>query len=51
MSDAHKAVCRRVISPYGSGNAGEMIAEKTVETVCEGSIDLKKKFYDIKVEV
>ena len=34
-------------SPYGSGNAAERIAEKTVETVRSGNIDLKKKFYDL----
>lgn len=47
MSDAHQAVCKQVISPYGSGNAGELIAKKSVETVCGAKIDLKKKFYDI----
>lgn len=48
MSDAHRAVCRRVASPYGSGNAGKLIAQKSVETVCGEAIDLKKKFYDLK---
>ena len=47
MSDAHKEVCRGVVSPYGSGNAGILIAEKSVEIVTGTEIDLKKKFYDI----
>lgn len=48
MSDAHKSVCKCVISPYGSGNAGILIAQKSVETVANIKINLKKKFYDIK---
>lgn len=48
MSKEHKEICKRVISPYGSGNAGKQIAEKAVETIMNGNIDLKKKFYDIK---
>ena len=47
MTDAHKAICAKVISPYGDGHAAEQIAHKAVETVMEGSIDLKKTFYDI----
>lgn len=48
MSDAHRAVCRGVVSPYGDGHAAGRIAQKAVETVLDGSIDLKKKFYDLK---
>lgn len=40
--------CSKVISPYGDGNAAVKIAKKIVETVCYGTIDLKKKFYDNK---
>lgn len=47
MSDAHKAICRSVVSPYGDGHAAERIAQKTIETVMNGGIELKKKFYDI----
>jgi GDP/UDP-N,N'-diacetylbacillosamine 2-epimerase (hydrolysing) len=47
MGDKHRAICKTVISPYGSGNAGEKIARKTVDMVLNGKIDLKKKFYDI----
>lgn len=49
MTDEHKEVCRRVISPYGDGHAAEQIAYKSVEVVMSGGIDLKKKFYDLKV--
>lgn len=45
MSREHKEICRNVISPYGSGNAGRQIADKTIQTVMDGKIDLKKKFY------
>ncbi len=48
MSEAHRAVCRAAVSPYGNGNAGEQIAEKIAETVLAGKIDLKKKFYDLR---
>ena len=48
MSEEHREICKTVISPYGSGNAGKQIAEKTVEIVMLGNIDLKKKFYDME---
>ncbi|ADL33177.1 UDP-N-acetylglucosamine 2-epimerase [Butyrivibrio proteoclasticus B316] len=47
MSEEHKAICKDVISPYGDGHAAERIAEKIVEVIKEGRIDLKKKFYDL----
>lgn len=47
MSEEHRQVCKAVISPYGSGNAGVQIAKKVVETVISGDIDLKKKFYEL----
>ncbi len=50
MSDTHKAVCRKVVSPYGDGHAAQRIATKAVEVVNAGNIDLKKVFYDIGVE-
>lgn len=46
ISNEHKEVCKKVISPYGAGNAGIQIAKKSIETVLNGNIDLKKKFYD-----
>lgn len=47
ISDEHKAMCKTVISPYGSGNSAKRIADKAIETVMSGNIDLKKSFYDI----
>ena len=48
LSGSHREVCKTVISPYGSGDAAKKIAEKTVEVVMSGNIDLKKKFFDIR---
>lgn len=47
MSREQKEICRRVLSPYGDGHAAERIAQKTIEVVTNGRIDLKKKFYDL----
>lgn len=48
MSDEHRDVCRKVVSPYGDGHAAEKIADKVIEIVLDRRIDLKKKFYDLK---
>ena len=48
LSPEHRKKCETVVSPYGSGNAGERIARKAAETVLAGNIDLKKKFYDLE---
>ena len=40
--------CRHICPPYGDGRAAEKIAEKIVETLKNGKIDLKKKFYDLQ---
>lgn len=45
LSDEHKAICHKIISPYGNGHAAQNIAQKTVEVVINNKIDLKKKFY------
>lgn len=50
MSAEHHKVCEKVISPYGDGHAAELIADKTVEIVLNGNIDLEKKFYDLRTE-
>lgn len=50
LSEEHQAVCRDVVSLYGDGHAAEKIAAKTIETIADGRIDLKKKFYDLKSE-
>mgnify|MGYP003305259855 CR=1 FL=1 len=46
MSDEHRDICRKVVSPYGDGHAAEQIAEKSIDILMSGSIDLAKKFYD-----
>ena len=46
MSDNHQKKCQRVVSPYGDGHAAEKIAQKVLEII-KGTIDLKKKFYDL----
>ena len=48
MSEDHKNICKKVVSPYGDGHAAERIADKTFETVMNGGIDLKKKFFDLE---
>ena len=50
MSVEFRNLCAGVNSPYGDGHAAERIAAKAVEAVSNGDIDLKKKFYDLKVE-
>ena len=45
----HRQICQKVISPYGDGHSAEKIAMKTIEIIMNGDIDLKKKFYDIKI--
>ena len=47
MSEEHRKICDSTTSPYGLGNAGKKIAEKAIETILAGKIDLKKKFYDL----
>lgn len=46
MSEEIRDKCKKMNSPYGDGHAAERIAKKAVETVLEGSINLKKKFWD-----
>ena len=50
LSDDHKAICRNVKSPYGDGHASERIAAKSLETVINEKIDLKKKFHMIRTK-
>lgn len=44
-----RVACEKVVSPYGDGHAAKKIASKICETVINGSINLKKKFYDFEV--
>lgn len=46
-SKEHRAICRRVKSPYGDGHAAERIAAQSIRTLFNEKIELKKKFYDI----
>lgn len=48
VSLEHHNICKTVVSPYGDGHAAERIADKAVEIVLTGNIDLKKKFYDLE---
>lgn len=50
LSTVHKSICQNIISPYGNGTAGKLIAKKTIEVACGSKIDLKKKFYELKGE-
>ena len=47
MSESHKTICEKVVSPYGDGLAAERIAAKSFETVMNKTIDLKKSFYNL----
>lgn len=47
LSEVHRAICWSVVSPYGDGHAAERIARKVVDTVMNGGIELKKRFYDL----
>lgn len=49
LSEEHKALCRKVSSPYGDGHAAERIAAKIIETLRE-PIDPRKKFYNLYFE-
>lgn len=49
LSEKYKEISRRVVSPYGDGHAADRIAEKAYQIVMDGNIELKKKFYDIKL--
>lgn len=46
LADDFRTICKKVVSPFGDGNAAPRIAKKCMEAVNNG-IDLKKKFYDI----
>ena len=47
LSEEHRLICSKVVSPYGDGRAAEKIAEKIFEVVVNEDIDLMKKFYDM----
>lgn len=45
LSPEFKTNCLHVQSPYGTGNASKLIANKILEYVCQNTIDLRKTFY------
>ena len=47
LTPEHREKCMAVKSPYGEGGTAEKIAMKAYEVVMDGSIDLKKSFYDL----
>ncbi len=48
LNDEYKKTCSRVVSPYGDGKAAKRIASKSIETIMNGKIDLKKTFYNLE---
>ena len=48
ISAGHKALCSKVVSPYGDGNASQKIAEEAIKTVINGRLVLKKVFYSLR---
>jgi len=47
MSSDYRNKCKYAINPYGEGCAAKKIADKIVEIVKKGNIELKKRFYDL----
>lgn len=50
LSPKFREKSKRVISPFGDGNAARKIAAKCIEAVNAG-IDLKKKFYNLEFSI
>ena len=46
LTPAYREICKSVVSPYGDGKSAGRIAAQSVKTLMNGSIDLKKKFFD-----
>lgn len=47
LSSKFKEICKAVKSPYGDGHAAERIADKIIDVVNRGDINLKKRFCDL----
>ena len=45
-----KEKCKNVVSLYGDGNSAMQISKKILEVI-NSDIDLKKKFYNIEVNI
>lgn len=50
MTDEFRSIARETVNPYGSGDTSSEILYHIKECVNEGKIDLKKKFYDMRIE-
>ena len=50
MSEEFRQTASVVVNPYGDGNTSEKIAQTMVRMLIDEDVDLKKKFYDIKVD-
>lgn len=46
LDSKFKEICKNVKSPYGNGNASKKIANKIIDVVYKGEIDLKKVFFN-----
>lgn len=49
VSEEGNELAKKAVNPYGDGKAASRIAQKAFE-VLQGSIDLKKSFYNLEVE-
>lgn len=50
MSEEFRKKASVVVNPYGDGNTSEKIAQTMARMLVDEDVDLKKKFYDIKVD-
>lgn len=51
LSAEHKEICEKTESPYGDGHAAVKIAAKSAGVIMNGTINLKKKFYDAEIKI
>lgn len=49
LTDEFKNIACNAVNPYGSGNTSSKILYHIKACVNEGKIDLKKKFYDVRI--
>ncbi|MBC3888243.1 UDP-N-acetylglucosamine 2-epimerase (hydrolyzing) [Acetobacterium paludosum] len=49
LTEEFKNKAKNVINPYGDGNTSDKIIDNLRELILNDKIDLKKKFYDLKV--
>ena len=51
MEKEFRMICKNVNSPYGDGHSAERIAKKIIEIVNNEKIELKKRFYDVRMVI